>query len=348
MLALAEPAARAVRDRCAPLVRRLPFSWRQQLRRMEIPWLVLDPDGHGLTFVPRDAMEPELHVPATREGLDILARQIAPDRRGRRRTIPVRLALPGLPILERDIRIPEIVRRDGASLIGYEIERLTPFRRDEIFWNVEPSPDMPSPGMCTLRLRCTPSAPLAPWLDLLRNAGLRPSSIRRDLDASAPAVHFEPTSALRFRRRAAAFLLGLAALGILPLAMQAIAAHRLAARLDILQPERAVAEGLRDRIDALTKGAAMLDREARRNGSPIDVLAALTGALPDDTHLDALSMKSGRLTIEGQSRDATRLIGLIERTGIIREPGFAGPVIRMPNDGTESFSINTRVGEDAR
>jgi general secretion pathway protein L len=75
----------------------------------------------------------------------------------------------------------------------------------------------------------------------------------------------------------------------------------------------------------------------------VDALATLTAALPDDTWLTSLTLHQRKLTLEGQSAAATRLIATLATTPRIRNPGFAAPVLRN-DQGADLFAIQAEVG----
>ena len=46
----------------------------------------------------------------------------------------LRLRLPGATVLERSVTLPLAAERDLERVLGYEMERLTPFTAAEVFW----------------------------------------------------------------------------------------------------------------------------------------------------------------------------------------------------------------------
>ena len=89
----------------------------------------------------------------------------------------------------------------------------------------------------------------------------------------------------------------------------------------------------------------MILLERSRFADPLQVLAGLTEALPDDTYLSDLLLKGHKLTVAGQSSSATRLIGILATNALFHDPSFVAPVTRLgPDTGTlEVFSITAEV-----
>jgi len=69
----------------------------------------------------------------------------------------------------------------------------------------------------------------------------------------------------------------------------------------------------------------------------------LTEALPDDTWLTSLTLHQRKLTLEGQSAVATRLIATLAATPRLRNPSFAAPVLRNDQQ-VDLFAIQAEVG----
>jgi len=329
--------------------RLLPLTLRNRLGGMTARWtvahIIIDTDTRTVTLQPRTRQDAPRVSEASAHGIGVLAAALRPRLRLRRgRTVPVHIVLPGIPMLQRHLRVPVAARGEAASLVGYEIDRITPFTQHDVLWSVTPVASTRHDGDAEFRLDLTPREPVAPWLEMFREHGLRPISIASVAGPTAATITLDTLPPAITRRRG--LLLGLVASCAiaLPFMVQSIETRHVEAQLDGLQLQRHLAEQLRTRLDALTSGSALIDQEARKIGAPIDILAALTQALPDDTFLDNLTLKGGTLTIEGQSANAALLIGRLEQTGIIRDPSFAGPVLHLPDARGESFSLHAATG----
>jgi general secretion pathway protein L len=82
---------------------------------------------------------------------------------------------------------------------------------------------------------------------------------------------------------------------------------------------------------------------AAQAGDTVQILAALTNALPDGTFLTDFTLKSGDLTIDGQSSDAARLISVLSAAPGFHDPSFIAPVTRAINGQADLFSIRATV-----
>jgi general secretion pathway protein L len=114
------------------------------------------------------------------------------------------------------------------------------------------------------------------------------------------------------------------------------------ARIDALAPAAHEAMRLRQRLAIAASGQEAV-AAAQASGDALQILAALTAALPDDTYITDFTLKSGELTFDGESGNAARLIALLAAVPKFQDPGFAAPVTRAINGGADLFSIHLTV-----
>jgi len=251
------------------------------------------------------------------------------------------LRLPPGTVLCREVRLPAAAERDLPRVLGFEMDRLTPFTPDEIFWGVG-GVRREAPGAVKLNLLITPRAPLENLLAALARGKLRPGYVE---DAGG-RIALSPGLAPRKRRFYAALyglclLLALACLAI-PVIRQQNALDAAQARIDALSPAAHEANALRQRLAIAASGQAAV-AAAQASGDALEILAALTTALPDDTYITDFTLKSGELSFDGESGNAARLIALLAAAPKFQNPGFAAPVTRAIDGAEDLFSIHLTV-----
>ena len=284
-----------------------------------------------------------------RVGLDDAGLVEARDALGRgRRPARVVLRLPEAALLEREVALPLAAERDPEAVLGYEMDRLTPFRAADVVWRASGLKRDRARGRLSLRLSLVPRSLFAAALPALARIGLKPDCV----EAPAPGGGWRriplATSGTgraegRRLRLAAGLVAGLAVIAVaLPFVRQSLAGRALAARIAVLQPRVAEAEALRARAVSEAAGSEAFAALAARVGNPVAVLAALTDSLPDDTYLESLALSERHLAITGRSAAAARLIGLLAADPLVRNPAFAAPVTSAP--GGDEFAIRAEVG----
>ncbi|OYV32254.1 MAG: hypothetical protein B7Z80_27490 [Rhodospirillales bacterium 20-64-7] len=262
--------------------------------------------------------------------------------------LPVLLRLPADGLLSRELALPRAAARDVQSMLQFEMDRLTPFAAEELFWGVSTQTQTQTQAQdrarhqLRLRLTLVPRAQIEALLGWLAGRHLIPGWIEHEggrirLGAGAPRPR---------RQTALSGLcagLALACLAV-PFARQQLALDEAAARIAQRAPAARIAEGLRTRLATAASGRAAI-AAARRQGDALQILAALTQALPDDTSLAGLSLKSGGLTMDGQSADAPRLIALLAAVPGLQNPSFTAPVTRTSDGKADLFSLRAGVAE---
>ena len=296
--------------------------------------LVVAADPVGLTLLRRrNGRERMLgHVPAGAPEDELL--RLIPRRRG-----PLLLRV-AAGLLQRDVALPIAAERQLGRVLQYELDRLTPFRAEEVVWDWARLRREPAQGRIHVRIWLVPRAGLLPVLDILARARLIPDL----LEATAPGG---TTRLIRLRRpapgRRAALRWGaivcavLAGLAVaVPFIRQSLAAAAIESRIADLRPYVAEVARLRRQRG---EGGDVVAAEQARLGDAVAALVAVTRALPDDTYLTEFALRQRKLRLAGESRGAAALIPLLAAVRQFRNPAFAAPVTRSDTAGADLFAI---------
>jgi len=265
-----------------------------------------------------------------------------------RQVAPIRLAtglrLPAGQIMCREVTLPLAAARNVEAVIGFEMDRLTPFTADELFWGIGGLRQDRAHGRISVNLFFVLRAQLETLLLSLRRAGLHPAFIETGTSRIDLASEHRPAGQLRQRSLAA--LCGVLALACLatPFLRQQLALDSAANAIAAVSPAAAVAERLRRQLDIASSGQAAI-AEAQRQGDALQVLSLLTDALPDGTWLDDLTLNSGDLTFDGRSSNAAALIGRLSAMPGLKDPSFTAPVTRTADGSADQFSLHATVQE---
>ena len=257
-------------------------------------------------------------------------------------------------LLEREVVLPLAAQHDPAGVLRYELDRLTPFAPEEVFWTWRQDSRDAARNALRLRLSLLPKAPLQAPLAALRRAGLAPAALEALAAGGAPrAIPLGEAAAPSPRREAwrrrglAAAGATCAALGIaaiaLPFALQSLSLAAAERQIEALRPRVAEAEALRRRMAEAKGGQDAFAAERARVGNALQAIAALTDILPDDTWLTELTLRQRRLGMAGRSAGAARLIGLLSADPTIGDAAFAAPVTRAEQGGGDAFSIRAEL-----
>jgi general secretion pathway protein L len=251
---------------------------------------------------------------------------------------------------------PLAARRDLDTVLSFEMDRETPFARGEVYWTHIIRRQDATLGRLDVELFIVPRAGVDPVIEAARRAGLHPSAIEIDVGAGAddvrlirvgPARRWKWLSARRpliaWSAAAAGLLLVML---VAPFIRQQIAIASADSAIDALTGEAREAAQLRQAADQAGRAMELFRKERERNGGILEVLAATTRLVPDDSHLTALSLRGGRLTITGQSPSAAHLVDLLAGSPAFREPTFDSPVVQDDSSGLETFTISASLSAD--
>jgi general secretion pathway protein L len=252
-------------------------------------------------------------------------------------------------LLQRDCALPLAAEADLERVLGYEMDRITPFAATDLFWTWRVLRRDRAHQRLHLRLSLMQRAVLAPVLEQLRAARLSPSILAAEAAGGErlmiPLRHRASHSQRRGTIRIAAAICTALALAVIatPFVQNLSAIAAAEGRIDALRPAIARVEVLRRRLTADAGAADVFAAEAARVGDPLQMLAALTDILPDDAWLAYLTWRQRVLTFSGQSKRAARLIATLSADPAFHDPTFVTPVTRAEASGAELFTIRTRT-----
>ena len=279
-----------------------------------------------------------------RSGRESMVGTLAPDPAlpDLNRRIPTGLRLPAGSVLTREVDLPLAAGRQLQSVMRFEMDRLTPFGADELYWEVSGVTTDRARSRLRLQLAFVLRAPVDQLREILAQRQIFPSFIE------APGRRIALAAAAPQRRLLTAALPALCALLALlclvsPFLRQQMAMDAVSQVIAQRQPAAAVALALRRQLSDAAFGRAAI-AAAQRQGDALQVLANLTDALPDGTWLDDMALKSGMLNLDGQSTDAAALIGLLSAAPGLHNPSFTAPVTRTANGKDDQFSLQATVG----
>ena len=252
---------------------------------------------------------------------------------------------PGM-LLQRPVELPLAAERDLGQVLRYEMDRLTPFALDEVYWGWAVERRDRARGRVHVLLLVAPKAALAPVLATLRRAGASPVALETAGGAEPHAIPLDPGRPGQEQRRrrvlaaAAAVCAALAVVATgLPFVRQSLAMRGVEKRIEALRPQVDQAQALRRRIANGAAGADVLATQRAATGDALAVLATVTDVLPDDTYLTELTLHGRVITLTGQSGAAARLISALSADPTLRDPAFIAPVTRNETAKADQFSI---------
>ena len=253
------------------------------------------------------------------------------------------LRVPDTIMLHQDTSLPLAAEPTLQRVLGYEMDRITPFRANQVEWSATVTRRDPAQDRLMVRLWLVPRAVLTPVLEALASAGMRVGAVASGAGFVTLAPVAMPPWQVRTGVAAAVGGVALAAAAAgLPFVVQSARRAEVEARIVALQPVVTQVDALRRR--SLDGASADVFAQVRaRSGDVLGGLATLTAVLGDDTVLQDLTLRSRTIVMSGTSAAATRLIPALAAEPGLRNPAFAAPVMRTDGARAEGFSIRAEL-----
>lgn len=334
----------------------LPLRWRQRFRVSDRS-ILLRPEGDTLVVSSaRDDVVEEMGrlVMAPPEALPAALNELLDeDARAIRRVLLVQPQA----VLRRTLHLPVAALENLTSVLGFELDRQTPFRADQVYFDSRVLAFPADARQVPVQLALITRERLAQ--DLAAIDGLASTLDAVDVvesDATRAGFNLLPPDQRARRNYTFAWLIaGLATLTLFLLwlgmtqmiANRTTAVQQLQAQVDAQHKEASAVMRLRDELEAAAAGANFLAVEKASQPSMLLMLDELTRLLPDDTFLDRLSASRGELTMAGQSAQAAQLVKLLQEATTFRGAALSGPIQPDARTGKDRFNVAANFGAEA-
>lgn len=254
--------------------------------------------------------------------------------------------------LIKSFKLPAATEENLHQVIAFEMDRLTPFKADQVYFDARIVERMPATGQIRVKLALTPRKKLDEMLAELFALGWMPEGV----DVGRPdALLGHDLMPDKFRQAKSrwpkiltigSFIVFLGLL-VAALVLPAVMNHRL---LDELQQEvRSVGKvaqevkSLQEEAEKLSNESSFLVDKKRQDPMMLDMLEELTKLIPDQTSLNGLQYRDRKVTIQGESPAASSLIERIEASPYFKNASFVSPVTKDVANNQERFQISSEV-----
>jgi general secretion pathway protein L len=274
-----------------------------------------------------------------------------------RQDLRLALCLPPQAVLRRRLVLPEAARDNLRQLGAFEMDRQTPFRVDQVYYDLRELPGPAPAGRIAAELVVATRSAVDAKLEHLRNAGIAIDAVdlcdgdaRLGVNLLPPemaSAHRDPRRRLNIVLAAAALLLLLLCLGqYLHNRQEALAAMQ--TQVDDMRADAQKIGQLRKQLEDSTGAAGFLARRKTDSVAVVDVLEDLTTRIPDDTWLERFTVdRAGRVGIQGQSAKAASLIDVLQGSKLLTGANFQGVIQRDQATNKERFFMDAQLRKPA-
>lgn len=270
----------------------------------------------------------------------------------RLRALPRHWLLPSAQVLRRSLRLPLAAASRLREVVGFEIDRQTPFTADQVSHDVRITGE--HGNQIEAELVVLPRRQLEAWQQAHEGwlQGLTGIDVETG-DGVPLQVNLLPDGQRRQVRdpqRVRDLVLALVALALMLLAAGQLldnrqqAADRLRAEVErSARSARGVASE-RAQLQALVDGARFLEEERLRRPATLQVWAELTRLLPDGTYLEKMALEGDSMQLIGLSREANQLVALLAPSPLWQRANLTG-VLQAdgPAQGRDRFTLTAEL-----
>ena len=271
------------------------------------------------------------------------------------RELPRWLLLPAAQGLRRTLVLPAAAGERLRDVLGFEIERQTPFSAAEVLYDGRIL-QVREDGQLQVELVVVPRRQFQATVEAL---GPLPASLvgvdLADADGRTLGVNLLPPEERQRQRDGWLWWkLGLAALGLLALVLgldqvvdnREAAAAKLQAEVAKRSGEARTVSMQRQQLLDAVEGSAYLQQQRNGRASTVEVINALADRIPDGAYLEKLAIEGEQLTLIGLSNQAAALVSRLEGAKQWDAPALSGALQQDPRSRMDRFTLVAQLRGD--
>ena len=265
------------------------------------------------------------------------------------------LCIPAERVLQRDLTLPAAAEENLRQVLAFEMDRQTPFKADQIYFDSRIIGRDATGRNLRVELVLLPRAQLDQEIGALPQGAAQLDAVdawRAEPGGARRQVNLLPQERrARHRDMRLPLNLGLAAFAVILLFvnMDEALTNR-AAAVEAMRGEVEKANNDAKQVAALRKtladsiaGANFLSDKKRNSPLTVALLDDLSRRLPEDTFLERLQLENGEAQLQGQSKEAAKLIALLGSSSCLGDPRLQGQIQPDARTGKERFQITADV-----
>ncbi len=271
----------------------------------------------------------------------------------------LRLVLPPANVLRRRISLPIATEENLRQVVGFDLDRQTPFSAASAFYDVKIEQRDTTSGMLTAQLAATAKAEIESVIALLAKGGMTVRAIGVVDDLAGTNPHFDlfppelrPLQKLTARQIFNRILMVVVALLVLAVVFIPVWQKRenVISLLPILEKAKVENEGTERVLTEVTRLATeynFIATKKQTTQATVTLVEEFSKMLPDNTWVQVLEIKTTpkvrEVQVQGEAASATKLIELFEKSPLLQNTSTRSQVSRGAMPNTERFHIAAEV-----
>lgn len=270
-------------------------------------------------------------------------------------SLPHVWVLSGAHVLRRPMRLPIAASARLRDVLGFEIDRQTPFQSDQVHYDVREC-GLRDDGHLDVELVVVPRRVFDAEVDTLGEWRERLAGVDVGDGQHPPlGVNLLPAQARQQRgdplRRwnllfAAVAVLALIAAGWQLLDNRNAALASLRAQVDAEARRARTVSVQRQQLLDQIEGASFFDQQAAARPSMTEIIDELSRRLPTGTYLEKLSVEGNQLQLIGLSREASSLVQRLEGSPLWHTPSLTGVLQSNAATHRDRFTLTAELNKE--
>lgn len=269
----------------------------------------------------------------------------------RGKTFQIFLCLPPGQALRKQIRLPSAVEENLKQTLEFELDRQTPFKADQVYFDYRIIERLPSEQHLLVELAVVPKDAVEQHVGGAAEIGLsvRGVVLEEDLVADRERVmNFLPaltTQASSNHRRwlnfgffVLAIVLLISAMA-LPLWKKRTTAIMLNELMEDAKAASRRTESLRAQLDSLVTEHNFTTSQKTSQLATFTLITQLSKLLPDDTWLSQFDVTGSEIQLQGETGSSSKLMEIMENSGFLKGTSYKSPLTQIPGTAVERFHI---------
>ena len=284
-----------------------------------------------------------LHDDNERDVVDLIPKKY----RKKKYYVDLRLAKKQVLFLQK--KFPENIKDNLTQAIRYQIDRLTPFSSDNVYFDaVVGSHDKKSKNIVT-NIFVASRDLVEKTISSLKERGISQidhvsvEGYTQPLNLTTDGI---PSAELHSKvsRKPLYFMLAILAISLtLPVVYKQRRIGQLEVAITDLRKNASEQLAIRDKLFEAEEALSFLKEKRASSPMALDVVNILAGELPKNTWLERLELNNTVLEIRGESEKALALIDLLEESDSFSDVRFNSPVALNKKNKRDKFHIQATV-----
>lgn len=242
---------------------------------------------------------------------------------------------------------PEAVQENLKQVVGYQLDRLTPFTLDSVYFDAKVARHDKAHKSVLADIYVAPRVAVERLLEQLRAAGVPEVDVLSAAGSNARLTRgletAQPTTASWSRIPLYFFLLALAVALTAPIIYKQRRLEQIDGALASVQQSAAAQLEVRDKLLAAEEALGFLGEQRKSSPVMLDVVERLSEEIPPHTWLERLEIDGQQVQLRGESDQALSLIDTLEESPHFTKVSFKSPVTRSSTSGKDKFHIQATV-----